>query len=158
MKKANHFVLGICLATLGLPNSAFARSMTGFAAFHVEVQYPYNLSSDPYTCLGENFGAVVNNCGTEVSLVFGLPIDTTGDKTITVQNFWSGTRESATFACQLYAYGGENNYIYPGQVSFTRPSQTKSFSFTMPNGGWSMQLVCFNVPAGGGIANINWTP
>jgi hypothetical protein len=28
----------------------------------------------------------------------------------------------------------------------------------MPNADWSIQLVCFNIPAGGGIANVNWNP
>ena len=80
----------------------------------------------------------------------GASIDATREKTITVRNYWYGTSESATFACQAYAYGGS--------VAFTLPGQPKSVSFNMQNADWSIQLVCFNIPAGGGIANVNWNP
>jgi hypothetical protein len=41
-----------------------------------------------------------------VSLVSDLPIDNPGSKTITVQDFFSGTAAENTFSCVSYAYTG----------------------------------------------------
>jgi len=83
-RTATSLFLGLCLAILAVATSpAHARSTTAYSAFHVEGP----LGSDPYTCLSENNGAVVNNCTYAVSLEFNLPIDAKGTKTITVQDY-----------------------------------------------------------------------
>ncbi|MGA9643999.1 MAG: hypothetical protein WBQ72_21555 [Terriglobales bacterium] len=158
--KASTLILGLCLAMLAVAASpAYARSTTGFSAFHVENQG--TLGTNPYTCLGESFGAVVNNCSYAVSLEFDLPTDSPGEKGITVQNYWKGTEASGTFSCQAYAYSGAGSaypadYAYWGQINFPGPDYSLQLSGFL-QGAWSIQLICWNVPPGGGIANINWT-
>jgi hypothetical protein len=159
-RKATALFLGICMTfSVFAASPADARSTTGFSAFHVEVQG--TLGTDPYTCLGEAFGAVVNNCGYSVSLEFDLPIDNTGGKTITVQDYWGpfGTPNApASFTCQVYSYAGTSNfsYVYGGAITFVQPGQQLAVNLDVPSNGMSIQLICWNVPPGGGIANINW--
>jgi hypothetical protein len=146
--------LAICLVAVVVAASfANARSTTAFGAFHVEGP----IGSDPYTCLNEDNGAVVNNCSYSVSLEFDLPIDKSGDKSITVQDYWAGTNAENTFQCQSYAYSGTEGSSTPGTtISFTAPLQEFSSKVTAaPND--SIQLICWGVPSGGGVANLNWT-
>ncbi len=153
-RTATSMFLGLCLAILAVATSpAYARSTTAFSAFHVEGP----IGSDPYTCLGENNGAVVNNCSYPVSLEFSLPIDSKGTKTITVQDYWAGSDAENTFNCNSYAYtGAEGSSTSGTTIDFTAPLQSKTSTVTAAT-DMSIQLICWDVPSGGGVANLNWT-
>lgn len=152
--KATSLFLGLCFSILAVAASpAYARSTTGFSAFHVEGP----TGSDPYTCLNEANGAVVNNCTYDVSLEFDLPVDNTGGKTITVQDYWYGWPNNTSFQCVSYAYTGtEPSSTVGSTITFDLPGQSLSTDVNVANGGMSIQLICWSVPPGGGIANINW--
>ena len=133
----------------------YARSTTAFSAFHVESP----LASSPMTCLSESNGAVINNCSYNVSLEFNLPIDSKGSKSILVQDYWTGTGQENTFACQSYAYTGTTGSSIPGStIYFNAPYQNYNSIVYPSASGDSIQLICWNVPPGGGVANLNWTP
>ena len=153
--KSTSLFLGFCLVLMAVAaNPAFARSTTAFSAFHVEGP----TGSNPYTCLNEDNGAVVNNCTYSVSLEFDLPIDSKGTKSITVQDYWGGSDSENTFSCVSYAYTGSQGSSTAGTtVSFTAPIQSKISTIDVANADESIQLICWNVPAGGGVANLNWT-
>lgn len=153
--KATSLFMELCLAILAVAASpAYARSSTGFSAFRVWVQG--TVTTNSYLCLGEDFGAVVNDCKHNVNLDFELPTDSPGTKTFSVQDYW-GTF-SKSFTCQIYSYEGNGqNYNYGGSIDFTAAGQTLTLSVDVPS-DWSVQVLCPNVPAGEGIANLNWTP
>ena len=147
--------LGLCVAILAVAASpAFARSTTGFSAFDVEAP----TGSDPYTCLNENNGAVVNSYAYDVSLELDLPIDTPGEKTIYVQNGWFGTDPEETFTCYSYDYAGTGGSSIVGTpIHFNGPG-LKLPTQVNANGLTSIQVICWNVPPNGGLANFNWNP
>ncbi|MFZ0478375.1 MAG: hypothetical protein WAL71_04445 [Terriglobales bacterium] len=133
----------------------YGRATTAFSAHHVEGP----ISSNPRTCLSENNGAVVNNCTYPVSLEFDLPIDTKGTKSVLVQDYWSGTNQEDTFSCQTYAYTGTQGSSTGGTaISFNAPLQIYDTVVDVAAAGDSIQLICWSVPPGGGVANLNWTP
>jgi hypothetical protein len=156
--------IGLSLAGAATHN-AEARSTTGFSAFRVEIggvgQYP----QDPYTCLVENYGAVVNKCANDpngVSLVFDLPNDTVGTKTAIVQDYWlpwgPTSASPPPFTCTLFSYFGNAPTAQAFQsATFTYQRQSLIATAPVGNNG-SLQLICWNVPYGAGIANINWNP
>lgn len=154
--KANSMILGLCITLLAIASSsAYARSTTAFSAFHVESPE----GSDPYTCLGEYNGAVVNQCSYAVSLEFDLPIDSTGTKTITIQNYWGGTESDNVFNCYPYAYTGTSAAATQGtEISFPGSAQQLSGTINVANSGMSIQVICWDIPSGGGVANLNWNP
>jgi hypothetical protein len=156
--KATTILLGLCLTALAVVASpAYARSTTAFSAFHVELLG--KASKNAYLCLYENYGAVVNACSYPVSLEFDLPIDTVGHKTITVQNWWGGTDAEETFECDGTVNSGVGSIIDDQAfVNFTGGSQPLQMTLDVGVGGLSMQMICWNIPPGGGVANLNWTP
>jgi len=153
---------GICLAVsavIAIP--IYATSSTAFSSFHVEG--PLSSSQNPYTCLNEDNGAVVNNCTYSVSLEFNLPITNTGSHPITVQPYWKW-KAGTSFSCTAYAYAGYQssstnqspNFVFGAPpVNILAPPQTESVN--VANNGESIQLICWSVPPGDGVANINWT-
>lgn len=153
--KAASLFLGLCVAIMAVAASpAYARSTTGFSAFHVEVIG--TTTTDAYLCIGESNGAVINNCSGAVNLEFDLPIDNQGTHWMTLQSFWG--IYSGGFTCTPYAYDGNGNG-YPGVGVTFQPGTTVAYpNVATPNGGESIQLICWGVPHGAGIANINWTP
>jgi hypothetical protein len=159
MKLASTLFLGLCLALLGVAaNPAYARSNTGFSAFHVEGPLDGAGTADPYLCLNEDNGAVVNNCTYAVSLEFDLDIDTTGTKNITIKNGWFATDAEETFSCTSYAYTGTNSNGTVGTtINFTAPSQSKTTTVTAAAGD-NIQVICYNVPTLGGVASLKWNP
>ncbi|MGB9234057.1 MAG: hypothetical protein WCC04_06555 [Terriglobales bacterium] len=154
-RTATSLFLGLCLAILAVAASpAYARSTTGFSAFHVESP----TASNPYKCLNENNGAVVNNCTYDVSLEFDLPIDSAGEKSIIVQDYFEGTAAENTFSCTSYAYTGSKASSTVGSaINFTGPTETLTTSVDVTEGD-SIQVICYNIPKGGGVANFNWNP
>ncbi len=105
--KAASLFLGISLVLAVASTPAHARSVTAFGSFHA--QSATVLTDDPYTCITEDNGAAVNNCTYNVNLYFDLPIDTTtGTKTITVQDYWSGPGSFTSFNCDSYVYTGRS--------------------------------------------------
>src|SRR5208283_3577132 len=156
---ATTLFLGLCLALLAVAASpAYARSTTGFSAFKVESPLVMPNGLSPYTCLTEDNGAVINNCPYAISLEFGMESDTAGTKTIGVQNYWAGSDAQETFACDTYAYTGSEAFSSEGTptINFSEPKQNLT-SNLVATAGESIQLICWNVPPGGGVANINWT-
>lgn len=157
--KATSLFLGLCLAILAVAASpAFARSTTAFSSFHVEREVPSQYASAE-NCLTESYGAVVNNCSYAVSLEFDLPIDTAaGEKIITVQNGWFGTNPEETFNCFSYAYTGSQGSATSGtEVAFSSPKEDL-YTVLSVTSGESIQVICWEVPPGGGVANFNWNP
>jgi len=110
-----------------------------------------------YSCLTESFGAVVNQCAFPVSLLFDVPVDTEGSHSFTVQNYFDGSDADNTFTCQAYAYNGVGGIVNGDTISFTTPGQSLSATVTVA-GASSAQLICKDIPEGGGVANINWNP
>lgn len=163
--KATTLFLGLCLAVLAVaasPAHARTRSTTAFSAFHVEINTLTHYSGDPYLCLYENNGAVVNYCKYTVDLEFDLPIDTPGTKDIIVQDGWSGLGTGTdSFTCQSFAYtGSEGSSTVGTNVAFTEPGQKVTTTVTASSGDGiqgSIQVLC-NVPAGDAVANFNWNP
>ena len=150
--KATTLILGLCLAVLAVaPSPAYARSTTGFSAFHV---YPKN-SPNNLACLSEFFGAVVNNCTHSVGLEFDLPVDNAGTKKVQVLNYWDGTDAQESFSCGAYAYNGNGTIVNGSPINFTKPNQTLTSAVTLTSGG-AIQVTCTDIPPGGGVALINW--
>jgi hypothetical protein len=149
--------LGLCLAILTVAASpAYAqRSTTAFSAFHVENK----VSPNQYACLIEDNGAVVNHCRFAVNLEFDLPIDSDGEKNVTVQDYWKGTDAQNTFYCQTYAYTGTKSSSTEGTIiNFNATLEKFTSTVDVANTGMSIQLICWGVPIDGGVANLNWTP
>jgi hypothetical protein len=158
--KLKHRILstGIFAVSLAAAVSpAYARSNTGFSAFRLESPLlDSHITATTLACINENNGAVVNNCTYTIGLEFDLPIDTTGKKKVTVRNYFTGTTEANTFSCGLYVYTGkEGSSVQIEGVSFTGPLQEESATVDVRSGE-NMQLICFDVPPGGGIASLDW--
>jgi hypothetical protein len=152
---ATSMLRGLCIllltAAAALP--AAARSTTGYASFHVQ-----NASQNYYGCLKENFGAVWNNCTTPVSLVFDMPITNTGVHSVTINGYWN-LPSGYSFNCESYAYDGHGPYVVgdSGPATIFFAGQTVTEYVNVPSNGDVMQLICWNVPPGAGIASVNWS-
>jgi hypothetical protein len=158
--KATTLILGLCLTILAVAASpAYANSTTGFSAFHVEYNYVGQYKSSPYACLIEYWGAVLNDCKFSVNLEFSLPINSLGTKNVNVQDLFNGTDAENTFSCTASVYTGSSASSVAGNtINFTAPLQKLTSSVDVTVGGSSIQLICADVPPGGGIANISWNP
>jgi hypothetical protein len=156
-RKAMLLTLGFCLLGLAVaPNPAFARSTTAYNSFKVW-QASKNDFKATYSCLVESFGAVVNECSFPVSLLFDVPVDNAGSHTFTVQNYFSGTDAQNTFSCQSFVYNGNGSIGDGTIISFTEPGESLQTNVSVADGE-SVQLICKDIPAGGGVANIDWNP
>lgn len=147
-------VLGAAVLATAASLPAQARSTTGYASFHV-----WNASQNYYGCLKESFGAVWNNCTTPVSLVFDMPISTTGDHSVMILDYWDFPGGGQSFNCNSYAYDGHspNNVGDSGPHWFTGGGQSITEHVQVPGDGDVMQLICWYVPPGAGIASVNWS-
>jgi hypothetical protein len=162
--KASLFV-GICAAILAVaasPAYAETRATTAFNSFHVQSATPFSqptYTEDPYLCLTEDNGAVVNNCTFNVNLLFDLQIDHKGEKSITVQDYWNAPSPFVPFECVSYVYTGTMSSSYGGTiVTFTAPTTALITKDDVPALGNSMTVICWQVPPGEGVANLNWNP
>lgn len=154
--KATTLFLGLCLTVLAVGASpAYARSATGFSTFHVELLK--KTSKNAYLCLYEDYGAVVNGCSYPVSLEFDLSIDSDGTKGIDVLNYWGGTEAQETFSCNFNAYPGNGTLTAGNEINFSSPSQDLPSTLDV-SGAPGVQLICWDIPSGGGIATLNWNP
>jgi len=163
--KATSLFLGLCLAILtaaASPAYAETLSATAFSAFHVEINTLTNYPGDPYLCLFENNGAVVNTCNYTVDLEFDIPIVSAGKKSITLLDGWSGLGTgSEQFSCQSFAYTGtEGSSTVGTNPSFTGPGTkiTTTVTASMNDGILDAVQVLCNVPAGDAVALLNWNP
>lgn len=163
--------LGIAatLALFAMSAVTQARSVTGFGSFHADGSYP----TDPYTCLQESNGSVVNDCNFSVNLVFDLPVDNQGTHNLTVTAYNpnpGSTSYPTTFGCQAFAYS-QGSASSGGPTGFTVGGGTTAFFNSQlgtgyqiqpyvdtPNPGETIQLICWSVPKGEGISNIWWSP
>jgi len=153
--KVTTFALGFCLAIPCITATpAFARSSTGWGLFKVWMGKK-GLFGPTYSCLQFNQGAVVNNCKFKVSLIFDLDTERIGVETVSVQDYFSGTNQQNTFSCTSYDIDGRGSVAQGSTINFTGPHQNLS-STVNQNSGDSIQLICYNIPPGGGVANINW--
>ncbi len=155
--KAASLFLGICLAMLAVAATpAHARTVTAFGAFHAQSATVF--TEDPYSCITEDNGAVVNNCTFPVNFYFDLPTDNVGAKTITVQDYWNGPSTFAPFNCVSYVYTGKTSSSIQGTgVTFTAPSQARNTTDSIPAGsGDTLTVICWEVPAGEGVAKLRW--
>jgi hypothetical protein len=156
-QKTTSLFLGIWLVVLaGAASPAFARSTTAYNSFKVWMASANEFKAT-YGCLTESFGAVVNNCAFPVSLLFDVPVDVAGSHTFKVQNYFAGTDAENTFNCYSYAYNGAGGIVYGGVINFTGPGQSLETTVDVADAS-SVQLICKDIPKGGGVANINWNP
>jgi hypothetical protein len=146
-------ILGICLAlTVLAAVPGHARSTIGINAFHVLDKNPGNA----YTCLDENWAAVVNNCNRPVSLTFDLPIDNVGWHEIDVVDAPGGY---GSFECQAITFNANGGVDYYGTQATFNPSGQETLSFyTQVWPADSITIYCWNVPNSRGITSLNWTP
>jgi hypothetical protein len=165
------FLIVFFIATTTAVLPAEARSTTGFASFRVanEGSYP----TDPYNCLMEDNGAVVNDCSFPVNLTFEVPVDKDGTCNFCVDVFLSGY---INFPMTVQSYWGSHasfscaeNYLSPSwDVGYLSTDSGTFFLNTYPTttgfsinliddaSGGALELDCTNIPPGAGIANINW--
>lgn len=156
-RNSKSLILALGMAALAIAASlpVQARSTTAYASFHV-----LNASETYYGCLTEDYGAVWNNCGGSVSLVFDMPIVNTGNHSVTIRDYWNVWSPPATsFSCQAYAYDGYGSYVVGISTAavFKAPQQTITVNVNVPGNGDVMQLICWDVPVGGGVASVNWS-
>ena len=164
---------------IGYPVTGEARSTTGFNAFRVQNPTDASTAGFPngtfdasfYGCLTEDNGAVVNNCRSAagnsitVNLVFDLPIDSEGTHNITVLNYWQQPPSGSSyvpFRCQAYSYRGMsgNADATSAFIQFTAAGQTTNNTMSVNVGHpvMGMTVICWYIPAGEGIAIVNWDP
>jgi hypothetical protein len=156
-RNSKSLILALWIAAMAAATSlpAQARSTTAYASFHVQ-----NASETYYGCLVEDYGAVVNECSTSVSLVFDMPIANTGSHWVTIKDYWIMLGDPPTpFNCESFAYDGNGPSVVgdSGPHIFSFPQQTITEYVNVPANGDVMQLICWNVPVGSGIATINWS-
>jgi len=158
--KATSLLLGFCVSVLAVaasPTYASTRATTAFNSFHVQNENA--LPSDANLCLYEDNGAVVNGCTFTVNLLFDLPIDHAGEKSITVQDYWKAPSPFVPFNCDSYVYTGtEGSSTVGTQITFTEPTTSLITKDDVAHLGNSMTVICFAVPPGEGVANLNWNP
>ena len=135
-------------------------SITAFNTFHVQNPCCLPHTPNPYLCLEEDNGAVVNECGDPVNLAFDLPVNTSRDHTIAVRDYWQ-FEQGGSFTCKGYAYHGMGQGVEGTSATFTAASQLLDIKVantgTYPHIG-SIAVICLNVPPRDGIAMINYTP
>jgi len=155
MKLKVMLFLGLYLAIMAVAASpAYAqapRESSAFSAFRVE----YPIASNPYNCLYEHDGAVVNECGYPVSLEFDMPIDAAGTYWVSVQNYFQGTNKQNTFWCDTYAYPGNGQQQSGGEMYFALTGE-ENLALVPVLPFESIQLICWKIPSGGGVAKIGW--
>jgi hypothetical protein len=155
----------ITAATLVLAGSANAQltSINGFNNFHVEETPATDQISNPYQCVFEDNGAVYNNCAYKVTLDFNLPVNSEGEHTIYIRNYWNQAA-GTSFNCIVYACPislTDHECTVGGTATFTAAYQLKSVSVAThvayPN-MQNMALICWNLSTGDGIATMNYNP
>ena len=149
--KSLYFGICVLLSTLVAGAPAFAtHTTTAFNSFHVR-----SSAAASANCLAESYGALVNNCPATVSVSFDLPVDDQVVHTIKVQNYVAGT---GTFGatCFVWSYDGDRNGEEGSSATFN-PNGAETITFTSALFGNSLSLLC-DIPAGAGIATINWKP
>jgi hypothetical protein len=154
--KFKSLFLGICfglsMLSAGIP--AQARTQSAFSSFHVRL--PIDQTQDPYNCVTESWGAVINSCAYDVTLTFDLPVDYKIVHTLEVQNYVNGTGTTGA-RCTLWSYDGKGG----GQAGTTNltfnPNGEQTLTFTSALFGNSIALDC-EVPRGAGLGAISWNP
>lgn len=138
----------------GLATPSFARSSTGFDLF--KIQYPFTPQQAGYNCLREDYGAVVNNCGTTVYLMFDLEIDNVFSHGIDVWNYWNGSGNIGV-SCTAFTYNGHGSGASSPTQTFNASGQEQlHWNTPYVNSGEAITLFC-TVPPTQGIALINWS-
>jgi hypothetical protein len=150
-------ILGLCFSlSVAATVQAQERQVTGFSSFHVTGPLvPPSGQLPPYECLGESWGAVINNCTYDVSLAFNLPIDNPGNVVITLQDYW-GTWPGGTFTCSTAAVNGLGSSGIASWGTFFTNSQP-IFLAVDPNASQAILVNCGPIPPGAGISKIAWT-
>ena len=143
--------LGIWLAlTVLAAIPGYARSSTGINSFHV--MWP----GSAYSCLQEDYAAVVNHCTYTASLTFDMPIDNTGWHSIDVVDYPNG---AGSFGCQAVTYSPYGHVDFQSAVqTFNATGQEKLHFNTFVWPGDSISIICWDVPPSRGINSLNWTP
>lgn len=147
-------VLGECLMIVAANAPAYTRTTTAFASFHV--RYPLSSVQNPYSCLAGNYGAVVNQCGYQVGLMFDLPVDGSNTYAIAVQNFALGNGFLGGPTCYAWTYDGNGNGAEGTSGTFIpRGAQTLTFTTAVvSNTNEAIALLC-DVPSGSGISSLS---
>jgi len=147
-------VIGLAIAAAAA-NPGHAQSINAFGSFHV--QSATYLAWDPYPCLTEDNGAVVNSCPLPVNLFFDLPIVTTGEKTITIRDYWNGPDTFDPFNCVSYAYTGQSSIsLQQAQVTFEAKLTTLKTTVNVASANDTLSVICWQVPPGEGLAGLKW--
>ncbi len=152
--KTTSLLLGICLTVSVITASpVYGRSTSAFSSFRVRL--PIDATQNPYNCVIETWGAVVNNCGYQVSVVFDLVIDHPVVHTVKVQNYVNGTGTVGA-ECAVWSYDGDGNG-HAGTILTFNPNGEQTLKFTTALFGDSVSLLC-DLPIGEGISSISWNP
>jgi hypothetical protein len=141
----------VSLAALATPG--FARSSTGYNSF--KIQYPFTPSQAGYNCMFEDYGAVWNDCGVTVYLMFDLAIDNTGQQTVNVWNYWNGSGSNGV-SCSVWTYDHSGGASRSGFQTFTATGQEK-LTWLSPYVYATQAITLFcTVPPAQGIASVEW--
>ena len=155
--KAASLYLGLCLAILAVAASpAYARSTTAFNSFRVRL--PIDATQNPYNCLTESEGALINNCTYLVRVAFDLSIEhspATLVHTVKVQNFVNGTG-SVGATCNVWSYDGNGGGMVGTSLTFN-PNGIQTLTFRTVLFGDNITLLC-DLPVGEGVSAISWNP
>jgi hypothetical protein len=163
MKSMNHrgvrFIGALMvLAATTTAGSASARTLTGWGAIR---PWP---SLGSQSCISEDYGAAYSNaCSGPQTMVFELPVDSgNANHTVTA---WDYVHGNGAFQCQAQSiqaqgavYGDTWEYnLGQSQGFIAGPQEALSFSVNVPL-GWSLRVVCLDVPVGQGIASLDYNP
>jgi hypothetical protein len=153
--KFKSLFFGICfaLSTLVASAPASAWTVSAFSSFHVRL--PIDSTQNPYNCITESYGAVINNCSYSVTLVFNLPLANVGFHYLYAQNYVHGTGKTGA-TCTVWSFDGDGNGRN-GTTNLTfNPNGVQTLVFDSADFGNTMTLDC-SVPTGAGIGAINYT-
>jgi hypothetical protein len=152
--RVTSLLLGICLAVSVIAASpAYARTTTAFTSFRLRL--PIDSTQNPYNCITESYGAVVNNCAYQVSVSFDLIIDHPIVHTVKAQNYVSGTGTIGT-SCAVWSYDGNGSGRASPILGF-KPNGEQTLTFSSILFGDTISLLC-DSPSGEGVSSITWNP
>jgi hypothetical protein len=101
-------------------------------------------------------GRSYTNCTEPANLFFDVPIPASGEKTITVQDYWNGPSIFTSFECVAYAYTGKSSDGLGGTIAtFTGTTPTMSTTVDAAAGD-TVSVICWQVPPGEGVASVKW--
>lgn len=82
---------------------------------------------------------------------------TTGEKTITIRDYWNGPDTFVPFNCVSYAYTGQSSIsLQQAQVTFEAKLTTLKTTVNVASANDTLSVICWQVPPGEGLAGLKW--